>query len=684
MNKTRFFTIQLMFFFGIFANILIGQDLCPPRFLETDFSNETVDLYWEAPDTADYGDVLLFECFENCNLSSSYFNINHNNSVGGSGGWFRFSDGDPVTCGDGMIPCIDGIEEGFSAVAVWCSTGTTIDSRMYTDLIDLTDYSTAHIQFTETYVWPEFANDSNMVEISNDGGETWETVHVSDPLQVMEDYWYNTVDISAYAGQEIHIAFRYFDATGNGEGWFVDDVRVWGGNGAEINACGNFNEYEIYVDGNAVGVTTEEYYSVEGLTNGTEYCFEVRARYSDYLSDPCVQKCATPMGAFVIDPQEINFDQTLMAGEYHEQTFQLINFDTTDFNYSFLGQSVSSMEANQDLLADDFNNGMIHFQDTSLINRWRIGDAISASSEWLPFEPASDGGTFAYVNDDAIGNGNGITNATMISNEVDITGAETIFLLFDLFYPQPRGGCTGLGNYQQFAEDASISYSTDSGASWEVINSSFTTGFYWTSFMYNLTPHLSGDTSLKIKFNYNDCGGNWAFGIGVNNVAIKQGDMLSWLTISPYNGKVVASDTVDITVGIYAPYDGFNSFEEVYIYGGPYIINLPVGVGVSLALDDKEKNYPDTYRLYNNYPNPFNPETKIDFSLSDRTDVSILIYNILGQKVATLLNNQMDQGNYTIKWKGVTDSGQELPSGTYFCEMKTPMYKEIKKLVLVR
>ena len=160
--------------------------------------------------------------------------------------------------------------------------------------------------------------------------------------------------------------------------------------------------------------------------------------------------------------------------------------------------------------------------------------------------------------------------------------------------------------------------------------------------------------------------------------------MLSWLTISPYNGKVVASDTVDITVGIYAPYDGFNSFEEVYIYGGPYIINLPVGVGVSLALDDKEKNYPDTYRLYNNYPNPFNPETKIDFTIANRTNVSILIYNILGQKVATLLNNKMDQGNYTIKWKGVTDSGQELPSGTYFCEMKTPKYKEIKKLVLVR
>ena len=64
--------------------------------------------------------------------------------------------------------------------------------------------------------------------------------------------------------------------------------------------------------------------------------------------------------------------------------------------------------------------------------------------------------------------------------------------------------------------------------------------------------------------------------------------------------------------------------------------------------------------------------------------VTILIYNILGQKVATLLDGKMNPGNYTMKWKGVSDSGKELPSGMYFYEMTSPNFHQIKKLVLVR
>ena len=60
--------------------------------------------------------------------------------------------------------------------------------------------------------------------------------------------------------------------------------------------CGTFQSYEILVDGVSAGVTTDIDYSVTGLENGTEYCFEVAAVYEEGTSAPCLEACAVPMG----------------------------------------------------------------------------------------------------------------------------------------------------------------------------------------------------------------------------------------------------------------------------------------------------------------------------------------------------------------------------------------------------
>ncbi|HIN02079.1 MAG TPA: T9SS type A sorting domain-containing protein, partial [Candidatus Marinimicrobia bacterium] len=66
------------------------------------------------------------------------------------------------------------------------------------------------------------------------------------------------------------------------------------------------------------------------------------------------------------------------------------------------------------------------------------------------------------------------------------------------------------------------------------------------------------------------------------------------------------------------------------------------------------------------------------------SDVTVSIFNIIGQKVATLVNGTMDQGIYHIRWSGLSDQGISLPSGMYFYEMKSPAYHSVKKLVLVK
>ena len=102
---------------------------------------------------------------------------------------------------------------------------------MYTNAIDLSSYTSAHLEFYEAYTYADDQHDSNMVEISADGGVTWDVLHYSDSFVIRDTVTYRLVDISSYAGQEIHIGFRYVDNLGNGEGWYIDEVRVWGGDG---------------------------------------------------------------------------------------------------------------------------------------------------------------------------------------------------------------------------------------------------------------------------------------------------------------------------------------------------------------------------------------------------------------------------------------------------------------------
>ena len=74
----------------------------------------------------------------------------------------------------------------------------------------------------------------------------------------------------------------------------------------------------------------------------------------------------------------------------------------------------------------------------------------------------------------------------------------------------------------------------------------------------------------------------------------------------------------------------------------------------------------------------------IQFDVAKRTEMNISVYNLLGQRVKTLLNKNMETGTYTLKWNGRDDTGSMLPSGMYFYELKSPLFTSVKKLVLVR
>ncbi|HSD62790.1 MAG TPA: T9SS type A sorting domain-containing protein [Ignavibacteriaceae bacterium] len=89
---------------------------------------------------------------------------------------------------------------------------------------------------------------------------------------------------------------------------------------------------------------------------------------------------------------------------------------------------------------------------------------------------------------------------------------------------------------------------------------------------------------------------------------------------------------------------------------------------------------PTEYSLYNNYPNPFNPTTTIRFDLPERTNVELSVYNILGQKVKTLVASETKiPGRYEVSF-----NGNSLASGVYIYRLTTQNYSQTKKMLLIK
>jgi hypothetical protein len=108
-----------------------------------------------------------------------------------------------------------------------------------------------------------------------------------------------------------------------------------------------------------------------------------------------------------------------------------------------------------------------------------------------------------------------------------------------------------------------------------------------------------------------------------------------------------------------------------------YTYELVAGVEDGITADD--------FNLYNNYPNPFNPATKIEFSVPQKSDVILKIYNILGKEVATLINGETESGVHSVNF-----NASNLSSGVYFYKIEasslegTKIYSETKKMIFLK
>ena len=93
---------------------------------------------------------------------------------------------------------------------------------------------------------------------------------------------------------------------------------------------------------------------------------------------------------------------------------------------------------------------------------------------------------------------------------------------------------------------------------------------------------------------------------------------------------------------------------------------------------------PNSFVLYQNYPNPFNPVTRIKYDISENSNVSVDIYNLMGEKVATLVNQYQNAGYYFTNWDSRNDLGISVSAGVYIYQIKAGKYVQSRKLILLK
>jgi len=108
----------------------------------------------------------------------------------------------------------------------------------------------------------------------------------------------------------------------------------------------------------------------------------------------------------------------------------------------------------------------------------------------------------------------------------------------------------------------------------------------------------------------------------------------------------------------------------------------------AIVTDVDEEEYGDAlpyrFELSQNYPNPFNPVTTIEYSVPRCSHVRIEVFNLLGQRVRTLINREQPVGSYTTTWDGRTSSGAPVATGIYLYRFQAGDHVETKKMLLVK
>lgn len=203
-----------------------------------------------------------------------------------------------------------------------------------------------------------------------------------------------------------------------------------------------------------------------------------------------------------------------------------------------------------------------------------------------------------------------------------------------------------------------------------------------------ITPRVHLGTNSAVRF--------WAkshtaqYGLERFQVGVSTNANIFWQTFQFISGTNYVEAPVDWTQFTYdlSAYDGQSIYiaircvsNDAFVF---YVDDFSIhGVGGSVSNEDPIVPVIAT-ELKSNYPNPFNPETNIAFSMKEAGAVTLEVYNVKGQLVRTLINDVKAAGNHTVVWNGKDNNGRSVSSGIYYYKMNTGKYSSTKKMIMMK
>ena len=275
-------------------------------------------------------------------------------------------------------------------------------------------------------------------------------------------------------------------------------------------------------------------------------------------------------------------------------------------------------------------------------------------------------------------------NYTMVGNrDMDFVNENTGWLCDRFYFPYPPGS----GTYW-----SEICRTDNGGVNWtvQVHIQELSFGIYRVFFVNPILGFYNGFMTSSLSRTTN--GYNW--GAGVSGAGFYKNYYV--MNFSSANTGWFSGDQLIRTTDGGANFESKTtpfgvSFKSIYFIddltgwmtsSGGLIIKTTTG-GVT-SINEIITELPNNFKLYQNYPNPFNPVTKIKFELpSDvkrqKSKVKLVIYNVLGKEIQTLVNEQLQPGTYEV-----TFDGSNIHSGVYFYQLRAGEYSETRKFVLLK
>ncbi len=206
-----------------------------------------------------------------------------------------------------------------------------------------------------------------------------------------------------------------------------------------------------------------------------------------------------------------------------------------------------------------------------------------------------------------------------------------------------------------------------------------------------LSSHLTG---LSTVWTINNSG----FTFTPATITIELGDTVSFVIASPHAAREVSQASWDANNNTALP----NGFETAFGGGIVLSANLKVGTHYYVCIPHASSGMKGTiivqnstgaedrkilisnYSLAQNYPNPFNPSTTISYDLGEQSMVTLSIFDIRGQEVATLQKGTQQAGTYNVQWSGINGDGNLVSTGMYFCRFSTGSFSKTIKMIFLK